>query len=174
MWVPQMDFFRRKCSTDQFCECAAFHRSALIQELAIGPPIMPSLGCSIIRFNRFGGKGNVKGFQEMELVGTPGGIRTPDLLLRRSRALTHSIHNFFSFHSFTPLQDSAFARSVSLSRSINRVLVQFCYSARPARLQNCASTLCVRPPNNTRLSSSCSSVRYVLHCQHDTPEPEKP
>jgi hypothetical protein len=33
--------------------------------------------------------------------GTPGAIRTPDPLLRRSAAATHSIHFLYSFHRFT-------------------------------------------------------------------------
>jgi hypothetical protein len=66
--------------------------------------------------------------QFAKVNGTSGGIRTPGLLLRRNRALTRSIHNFFSFHSSAPFRDSAFARSISLSRGINRVWVQFGYS----------------------------------------------
>jgi len=53
------------------------------------------------------------------IAGTPGGIRTPDLLLRRSRALTHSTHNFFSFHSFTPFRGFCF-RSKRIPFRVNK------------------------------------------------------
>jgi hypothetical protein len=46
--------------------------------------------------------------QVIENNGTPGGIRTPDLLLRRRLALSHSIYYPFSSHAFTQFRGFCF------------------------------------------------------------------